>query len=323
MLRLLPRPFSGGFGLFIKSTLRDLQPFLFLQDDLRKFSRIKGPVVVSVPDAHLAAFRNCVLPEYELVSDSAVARAANIFWSVCNNWYTQQLIKLCAADLVTAEVFLVLDSNTVINYEFDESTFQREGRWIYEIGDANEQDLELERRTRTFLRIPSQPTLGFRAVNQVFIRSELMGLRRYLESTYSAPWGEILYGSCHCATLVKSALWTEFQMYGAYVAAVSQAGTHVLVNKNNSMAYFNPKVHLADLPHLLSWLAEHRPFMLKAYRQRPGFRLSEQEYIAVAGAIRSACRGGSIPSLSPLGDRGQSARARGCQSLRNLSDGGS
>jgi lipopolysaccharide biosynthesis glycosyltransferase len=293
MARLLPRSFSGGLGLFIKSTLRDLQPFLSLQDDLIEFSRIKGPVVVSVPHEHLAAFRKRVVPEYELVSDSAVARSANIVWPICNNWYSQQLVKLCATDLVAAEEFLVLDSNTIINAEFSEATFQYEGKWIYVVGDANEHDLKLERRTWTFLRLPLQQTLGFRPVNQVFIRSELMGLRRYLESTYGAPWGEILYGSCDCATRVKSALWTEFQMYGGYVAAVSQSRAHALVT-NNSIAYFNPKVHLANLPQLLAWFTEHRPFMVKAYRQRPGLRLSEQEYRAVAGAIRSACRGGSI-----------------------------
>jgi hypothetical protein len=281
--------------LFIKSTLRDLQPFLYLQDDLRKFSRIGGPVVVSVPDAHLPAFRDHVLPGYKLVSDNAVARAANIFWTVRDNWYTQQLIKLCAADLITADVFLVLDSNTVINAEFDESTFQFDGRWIYEIAGANEHDLELERRTLAFLRMGPPQTFGFRPVNQVFVRSELMGLRRYLESTHGVPWGEILYGSCDCATRLNSALWTEFQMYGAYVAAASPTQTHAFVRKN-SLMHFNPK-HLAALPELLSWFAEHRPFMVKAYRQRPGISLSAQEYVTVAGAIRTACRGGGI-SLS-------------------------
>jgi hypothetical protein len=296
MPRLLPPPSSAGLGLFIKSTLRDLQPFLLLQDDLRKFSRIRGPVVVSVPDAHLPAFRDHVLPEYKLVSDSAVARAANIFWTVRDNWYTQQLIKLCAADLITADAFLVLDSNTVINAEFDESTFQFGGRWIYEIAGANELDLELERRTLTFLRMGTQQTFGFRPVNQVFVRSELMGLRRYLESTHRAPWGEILYGSCDCAARLNSALWTEFQMYGAYVAGLSPTQTHALVRKN-SLMHFNPK-HLAALPELLSWFTEHRPFMIKAYRQRPGIRLSAQEYVAVAGAIRTACRGGEVASHS-------------------------
>ena len=83
-------------------------------------------------------------------------------------------------------------------------------------------------------------------------------------------------------------------MYGGYVAAVSETGAHALVTKNNSLAYFNPKVHLTDLPRLLAWFAENRPFMVKAYRQRPGLQLSEQEYGAVARAIRSACRLGRI-----------------------------
>jgi hypothetical protein len=246
-------------------------------------------VVVSVPDAHLPAFRSHILPGYELISDSTVARAANIFGPVRDNWYTQQLIKLCAADSINADVFLVLDSNTIINAEFDESTFQVDGRWIYEIAGTNDQDLELERRTLTFLRMRNSQIFGFRPVNQVFVRSEVIGLRRYIEATYHAPWGEILYGSCHCATQLNSALWTEFQMYGAYVAALSAIQAHALIKKN-SLVHFNPK-RLAALPELLSWFAEHRPFMVKAYGQRPGIRLSVQEYIAVAGAIRNACRG--------------------------------
>jgi Family of unknown function (DUF6492) len=254
-------------------------------------------VVVSVPDAHVAAFRAHVLPGYELVSDSAVARAANIFWPIRDNWYTQQLIKLCAIDLITADAFLVLDSNTVINAEFDESTFQFNGRWIYETTDANERDLELERRTWTFLRMRPPQTFGFRPVNQVFARSELMGLRRYLESTYRAPWGEILYGSCGCACRLKSSFWTEFQMYGAYIAMVSPTQAHALVTKNSVM-YFNPKRHLGRLPEVLSSFAEHRPFMVKTNRQRPGIRLSAREYDAVAAAIRTACRGGGVSILS-------------------------
>jgi hypothetical protein len=293
MPRLLPRPRSHDLALFIKATLHDLQPFLCLQNDLRRLSRIRGPVFISVPASHVAAFRSHVLPGYELVSDNTVARAANIFWSIPDNWYAQQLIKLCAVDLIAADAFLVLDSNTVINAEFDESTFQFNGRWVYEIADANEQDLELERRTWTFLQMGPQETLGFRPVNQVFARSELMGLRRYLESIHRVPWGEILYGSCECSRRLKSALWTEFQMYGAYSAKVSRASAHAFVTKN-SMMYFNPKRHLERLSEVLSGFAEHRPFMVKAYRQRPGIRLSAREYVAVAGAIRNACREGKI-----------------------------
>jgi hypothetical protein len=82
-------------------------------------------------------------------------------------------------------------------------------------------------------------------------------------------------------------------MYGAYSAKVSRASAHAFVTKN-SMMYFNPKRHLERLSEVLSGFAEHRPFMVKAYRQRPGIRLSAREYVAVAGAIRNACREGKI-----------------------------
>ena len=291
--RLIPPRKSGALGLFIKSTLHDLQPFLFLQEDLRRFCRITGPVIVSVPDAHLAKFHRHMMPGHRLVSDGTVARAANICWSIRDNWYTQQLVKLCASEVMTTEAFLVLDSNTVINAEFDESTFQVDGRWIYEIGDTNKHDLELERRTCAFLRMNPSRTLGFRPVNQVFARSELMGLRHYLETVYRASWGDILYGSCECATRLKSALWTEFQLYGAYVTTIAPTHTHALATKNVLM-YFNPSRHLSRLPELLSWLAEHQPFMVKAHRQRPGVRLSARDYMVVATAIRTACRGGGV-----------------------------
>jgi Family of unknown function (DUF6492) len=296
MSPLLGRSRSDSLGLFIKATLRDLQPFLFLQDDLRRFSRIGGPIVVSVPEEHVSAFRDHMLPGYRLVSDGAVARAANIFWPIRDNWYTQQLIKLCAIDVITTDVCLVLDGNTIINSEFDESTFQLNGRWVYELGEINGHDLELERRSSAFLRNDFTQTFGFRPVNQVFVRSELTGLRRYLESIYRVPWCETLYASCECAIRLKSALWTEFQMYGTYTAKVSSSQTHEFVTKN-SMMYFNPTRHLGRLSEVLSSYADHRPFMIKAYRQRPEVRLSVREYGAVAAAIRTACRGGGVSSL--------------------------
>jgi Family of unknown function (DUF6492) len=297
MSPLLGRSRSDSLGLFIKATLRDLQPFLFLQDDLRRFSRVGGPVVISVPEEHVSAFRPYVLPGYRLLSDSAVARAANIFWPIRDNWYTQQLIKLCAIDVITTDAYLVLDGNTIINSEFDESTFRFNGRWIYEREEINGHDLELERRSSAFLGKQLLQTFGFRPVNQVFLRSELTGLRRYLESIYRVPWAETLYASCECALRLKYALWTEFQMYGIYTAKVSPSQTHALVTKN-PMMYFNPARHLGRLPELLSSYAEHRPFMVKAYRQRPQVRLSDREYVVVAAAIRTACRGGGVSSLS-------------------------
>jgi hypothetical protein len=292
---LLPRQRPPSLALFIKTTLRDLQPFLFLQDDLRQFCRITGPVIISVPDAHLAAFRAHVLPGYELISDSAVARAAKVFWPIRDNWYTQQLLKLCASDLIAADAYLVLDGNTVINAEFDEATFQLDGRWVYEIADASEHDLDWELRTWTFLQLCPPNTLGFRTVNQVFERSELAGLRQYLETIYRAPWGDTLYASCECASQLKSVLWTEFQMYGAYISMVSPTRAHALAAKNPLM-YFNPKRHLRRMSDVLSWLADHRPLMVKAHRQRPGVRLSAHDYAGVAAAIRTACRGGA-PSV--------------------------
>jgi uncharacterized protein DUF6492 len=284
---------SASLAVFIKATMHDLQPFLFLQDDLRQFCRTAGPVIISVPDAHVAAFRGHVVPGYEIISDSAVARAANVPWPIRDNWYTQQLLKLCASDVITADAYLVLDSNTIINAEFDESTFQVNDRWVYEIADANERDLDWERRTWTFLQLQPSRTLGFRTVNQVFARQELMGLRQYLERIYRAPWGDTLYASCECATRLGSALWTEFQMYGAYVAMISSTRTHALATKNPLM-YFNPRRHLGRLPDVLSWFAEHRPFMVKAHRQRPGIRLSQRDYAGVSAAIRTACRGGGV-----------------------------
>jgi hypothetical protein len=289
---LLPRRRSS-LAIFVKATLRDLEPFLFLQDDLRQFCQVGGPVIVSVPDAHFRAFRAHVLPEYKLIPDSVVARSANVYWPIRDDWYTQQLLKLCAGDVVDADAYLALDSNTVINAEFDESMFQVGGRWVYEIADANENDLEWERRTWDFLKLSPAQTMGFRTVNQVFERSELAGLRQYLEGTYHTSWTDVLYASCQCARQLKFTLWTEFQMYGAYAAMVSPTPTHAFTIKNSIM-YFNPSRHLGRLSDVLSWFAHHRPFMVKAYRQRPGVRLSRHDYARVAGTIRTACRGGGI-----------------------------
>jgi uncharacterized protein DUF6492 len=290
---LLPRRRPGSLALFIKATVHDLQPFRYLQEDLRQFCRVAGPVIVSVPDGHVSAFRPHMLPGYELMSDSAVARSAKVWWPIRDDWYTQQLIKLCAADVVSANAYLVLDSNTILNAEFDESTFQIDGRWIYEVDTTNERDLDWERRSWTFLKLCPPDTIGFRPVNQVFERSELVALRRHLETLYRVPWVDLLYGSGECARRSRSTLWTEFQIYGGYLAAISRTGIHVLGSKNPLM-YFNPRWHRGRVREVLSWFAEHRPFMVKAYKQRPGIRLSELNYARVAAAIRTACRGGGV-----------------------------
>jgi Family of unknown function (DUF6492) len=299
-LHLLPGPQAISLGLFIKSTLHDLQPYLFLQEDLHKFCRIRGPVIVCVPDAQIGVFRRHVSSGYELVSDSAVARASNIFWPMRDSWYTQQLLKLCACDVLRSDAALILDSNTIINADFDEAMFQINGRWVYEICDANESDLNWERQTWRFMKLMPQKQFGFRTVNQIFVRGELIGLRRYLEDIYRTPWGDLLFASAECDSRLRAVSWTEFQIYGAYVAMRSTSKTHRL-GKKNRLAYFNPRLHINQLPDILSQWTEERPFMIKAYRQRPGIRLSESEYADVAAAIRNACRSEGV-SVGRTGD---------------------
>lgn len=289
--RLLPsHRQKGTLAIYIKTTFHDLQPFTYLQEDLRQFCKVAGPVVISVPDDHMTAFRAHVFSGYELMSDSAVARSANVYWPIHDNWYSQQMLKLCAGNVLSADAYLVLDSNTIINAAFDESMFQVDGRWIYEIDTNNEDDLAWERRIWTFLKVIPPTNIGFRPVNQVFEWSELEALRRYLERIYNVPWGDLLYCACECANRLKFPIWTEFQLYGAFISMISERKAHILGSKNPLM-YFSPKRHLTRLPEVLSWFAEHRPFMVKAHKQRPGVCLSASDYEHVASAIRAACRG--------------------------------
>jgi len=284
-----PNAAAGRLGIFIKSTLRDLQSFQLLQEDLHRYCGVHGPIIVCVPDKHINEFRRHVSRSYDLLSDSAVARAADIFWPIHDSWYMQQLLKLCACDVVAADAALILDSNTIINAEFDETMFRVNDRWIYEIFDAGIKDLNWERQTWRFMKLAPPGVLGFRTVNQIFVRIELSGLRKLLEESYKIPWGELLFASGECDRLLGAVSWTEFQMYGAYVASESTHHTHRL-GKKNHLNYFNPKRHLDKLPDMLSQWAQERPFMIKAYRQRPGIRMSASEYAEVTSAIRRACR---------------------------------
>src|SRR5262245_39631331 len=77
-----PHRRTGTLAIYIKTTFHDLQPFTYLQEDLRQFCKVAGPVVISVPDDHMTAFRAHVFSGYELMSDSAVARSANVYWPI-------------------------------------------------------------------------------------------------------------------------------------------------------------------------------------------------------------------------------------------------
>ena len=107
----------------IKTRVFDAVPFAQLQKDLAAHSHLHGRVYVVVPHNErdqLAALigKNCIV-----LTAEEVAAAAGHAGEFPDTWFTQQIIKIIAVNVVEHDYFLVLDSNTLLGFDFDERHF--------------------------------------------------------------------------------------------------------------------------------------------------------------------------------------------------------
>jgi hypothetical protein len=276
-------------GIYVKTTLRDLQSFVYLQEDLMRFHRIRGPIVVSVPDAHLDKFRPLVSRCFRLITDTEILRSAGLS-GLEDNWFSQQLMKLLVSALFGDCAYLALDSNTVLNDELTEQRFMECGRWNYEIQRSSGPNALWRTKSAQFLQMTA-PLEGFdvRPVNQVLIPSQIKLLGKRLEELYSMRWQEVLSQSCVEAYRDDRVIWTEFHLYGLYNRFFSTQRDHCYTAKN-TLRYFIPVADRVDLGSVSSEFRRQAVFMVKAYKHHSGISLSDADYADVATTIRLACR---------------------------------
>ena len=79
-----------------------------------------------------------------------VARAAGYTAKLPDTWFTQQSIKIVAANIVEHEHYLILDSDTLIGFDFSEQHFISRGNFVYAVNDFR--DVAWELQSRNFLR---------------------------------------------------------------------------------------------------------------------------------------------------------------------------
>ena len=171
----------------IKTRVFDAVPFAQLQKDLAAHSRLHGRVYVVVPRNERDQFAGLIGKNYIVLTAEEVASAAGYTGEFPDTWFTQQIIKIIAANIVEHEYFLVLDSNTLIGFDFDERHFISHGHYVYAVNDFHDVAWELQSRNFLGLHAPCR-LFGFRAANQIFSKQNAQALIRYVEQLYERQY---------------------------------------------------------------------------------------------------------------------------------------
>jgi hypothetical protein len=260
----------------IKTRGKDLHTYLHLQRDLLRHSRLRGRVYVIVHPKDLAEYEKVVDDNFILTTMNHALKAFGYERDLQDTWGTQQIIKLLASGIVSNEQYLVMDANTLINYDFDETHFYRDGHFIYAIDDLT--DEEWEGQARRFLNLDPEGVLyGFRSTNQVFIKSNVFALVEYLEKLYGRNIVEILDS--------EPEAWTEFKLYGYFCRCILKGGGHFYQPSGDVTSVNKIKV---NVPSYVAWIKFRRPLMVKVYKHRPTHELSMEEYEEFVAQIKLA-----------------------------------
>jgi hypothetical protein len=155
--------------IVIKTRRKDLVTYLQLQADLVTHCRLGGKVYVIVPGEDVPLFTGVIHQDFLVKSSEQILELAGYSGEFPDTWSTQQIVKILAMHLVTNEHYLVLDSNTLMGFDFDEQFFQRGSAYVYALGEFHDAAWELQ--TRNFLNLRQADRIyGFRAVNQIHKR---------------------------------------------------------------------------------------------------------------------------------------------------------
>jgi hypothetical protein len=267
-----PKPLD----VVIKTARRDLHTYQQLQRDVLRHSKLQGRVYVITHPSDLACYEQVVSPQFTLISTDHVLKLFGYRDELEDDWHTQQIIKILAAGVVAHEQYLILDANTLINFDFDENHFYRAGYYLYAAKDHS--DLEWDKHARKFLQLkPDGELYGFRSVNQIFYKANALALVEYLEKLYGANIVELLS--------TPAEVWTEFKIYGYFCRSVLKTSGHFFQNSDDVISMNKAN---GDITGFAQWLRYSRPLMVKLYQHRPSYHLSNEEYDAALALIKQA-----------------------------------
>jgi Family of unknown function (DUF6492) len=285
-----PKPLD----IVVKTRRKDLETYLQLQSDLVTHCRLQGKVYIIAPGVDVSLFRPVLDKDFVLVSSEQVIELAGYSGEFPDTWLTQQIIKILAVHLIGNEQYLILDSNTLIGFDFDERFFRRGANYVYATGEFH--DVVWELQTRNFLKLHKADRLyGFRAVNQIFIKENVRRLIDYVEALYKENMVRILLSY---SDEFSTEYWTEYALYGVFTRSILGSGTGHFFARRNDVLHFSFR---QDFGKFLAEVARERPLMIKLHKRRPRYELTSEEYARYVAEIKGvyrAPRADSVKSAS-------------------------
>jgi uncharacterized protein DUF6492 len=267
----------------IKTHVPDWVPFLQLQSDLATHSRLHGRVYVIVPGSERGRFAEVVPRDTVVLATEEVAAAAGYQGELPDTWFTQQIVKIIAANVTEQEYFLVLDSNTLIGFDFDERHFLSRSEYVYAVHDFRDVAWELQSRNFLGVHMPGR-LAGFRAANQIFSKQNAQALIRHVQRMYKDNIVRILLE--HSDEL-STTFWTEFALYGVFVQSFQHGAGHCFEERSD-LIHFSAR---RNFGHFLEDVEELAPLMIKFNKTRPGqYNLGSREYARRVSEIKRAYR---------------------------------
>ena len=269
--------------IVIKTRALDSVPFLQLQADLARHSRLRGCIYVIVPRREREQFVDIVAKSNILLTAEDVLAAAGYAADFPDTWFTQQIIKIVAANIVDHEHFLILDSNTLIGFDFDERHFLSQGEYVYAVNDFRDVAWELQSRNFLGMHAPCRLT-GFRAANQIFSKQIARALIHHLEALYNDNVVRVLRKFCDD---LSTHFWTEFALYGVFAQSLQDTSGHCFEERFD-LIHFSAR---RNFGYFLEDIQVQVPLMIKFNKTRTGqYDLSADEYAKRVSEIKRAYR---------------------------------
>jgi hypothetical protein len=265
----------------IKTRVFDAVPFAQLQKDLAAHSRLHGRVYVVVPHNERDQLAGLIGKNCIVLTAEEVAAAAGYAGEFPDTWFTQQIIKIIAVNVVEHDYFLVLDSNTLLGFDFDERHFISRGQYVYAVKDFHDVAWELQSRNFLGLHAPCR-LFGFRAANQIFCKQNVQALIHYVEKLYSDNIVRVLLK--HSDDLSTN-FWTEFALYGVFVESLQKSFGHCFEERCDLVHYI-ARWKFSDF---LQDIKAQAPLMVKFNKARFGkYDLGPEEYARRVSEIKRA-----------------------------------
>jgi hypothetical protein len=270
---------SRPLDIVVKTRRKDIETYLQLQTDLVLHCRLGGKVYVIVPAGDVSLFKKVIQDDFIVASSEQILDLAGYSGKFPDTWSTQQVVKILAMHLVGHEQYLIVDSNTLIGFDFDEDFFRRGNEYVYAIGEFYDAAWELQ--TRNFLKLHQADRIyGFRAVNQIFLKTNVRRLINHVEALYQKNFVAILlsYPDEFCTEY-----WTEYALYGVFVRCILDGAGHYF-ERRHDVVHFSFR---EDFSKFLAEVKRERPLMIKFHKRRPRYELTSDEYANYVATIKA------------------------------------